>query len=482
MSTDLTHVSLELACEERKDPSTDCTATNFDVLMLEAPTEDAKRSWIEHWPDGNLCCTQEMADSGKCPMPQVNSLIVPTTIANAFKRSLQVETDEIFHLDQMTEAFHLDIKDTGLYVVIMAICKEDSTPVRMLGTIESMNPYGYLPADQFPDIPFYGVLTCCYTLLGVVWLVVLTIHSGELIFLQLLITFIIVLGMIESTLLFSHYMSWNDNGSMDLSITVSGVIFGVMKRALSRVVVLMVSMGYGVVRSNLGDDMKKIVYMGCSYFVLSLIYTLTITMPSNARFVADIEFENMLALVVLMLAAVDTTFYMWIIRSLNNLITALETRRQVEKCALYQNFRLVLFLSLSFSIIWAVYSSMLLSGNNYENSWQSRWSMDALWESLYFIVFVSICFLWAPARNSQRFAYSALDLSETSGFIKGAEGGADGSSDEEEEGDNADESLRNATMARLDAEYGSSFRDDDNDPFAFTSGALDPDMAIIKKA
>lgn len=283
--------------------------------------------------------------------------------------------------------------------------------------------------------------------------------------------------MIESTILFSHYMSWNDKGMIDLSIAVTGVIFGVLKRALSRVVVLMVSMGYGVVRSNLGDDTKKIIYLGCSYFILSLIYSLTITMPSNAHLVDDIEFENMLALVVLMLAAVDTTFYMWIIRSLNSIIAALETRKQVEKCTLYQNFRLVLFLSLSFSVIWAVYSSLLLSGGSYDANWESRWTMDALWESLYFVVFVSICFLWGPSKNDQRYAYSALDLSETSGFLKGAD-----SADGEDTDDDEEENIRTATMARLDAEYGSSFRDDDNDPFALSSGALDADMAIIKKA
>lgn len=363
---------------------------------------------------------------------------------------------------------------------------------------------GYLPADLFPDIPFYGVLTCCYTLLGLIWIVVLTmhrsesqmifyfhfsavsysiivclLHSGEIILLQYLIGFVILLGMLESTMMFSHYMSWNDNGQMDLSITATAVIFGVMKRALSRIVVLMVSMGYGVVRSNLGDDMKKIFFLGCSYFVLSLIYTLTITMPSNARFVGDIEFENMLALVVLMLAAVDTTFYMWIIKSLNSLISALESRRQVDKCALYRNFRFVLYLSLAFSVIWVLYSSILLSGSSYETSWESRWSMDALWESLYFVVFASICFLWAPTKNDQRYAYSALDLSETSGFIKG---GADRADDRDDHSEESEEELRSATMARLDAEYGSSFRDDDNDPFSLSSGALDPDMAIIKKA
>lgn len=40
-----------------------------------------------------------------------------------------------------------------------------------------MHTDGYLPADLFPDIPFYGVLTCCYTLLGIVWVSVLAMHK-----------------------------------------------------------------------------------------------------------------------------------------------------------------------------------------------------------------------------------------------------------------------------------------------------------------
>lgn len=285
--------------------------------------------------------------------------------------------------------------------------------------------------------------------------------------------------MIESTILFSHYMNWNDNGEIALSMTVSGVIFGDMKRAVSRVVVLMVSMGYGVVRLNLGDDTRKIMYLGGAYFVLSLMYTLAVTLPSNSGNVNDLEYQNLLALVVLLLAAVDTTFYMWIIRSLNTLIAALETRRQIEKCALYKNFRMVLFVSLSFSVLWALYSSVVVSGSSYEGRWQSRWSMDALWEALYLIIFASICFIWAPSSNNKRYAYSALDLSETSGFLKGDENdsGVDGPDESDQQ-----EAVRQATMARLDAEYGNNYRDDDNDPFALNSGALDADMAIIKKA
>ena len=61
----MTRLTLELACDEMEDPSATCLAANFDVLMLEVPAEDKQKSWIDHWPSGDLCCTKEMVDNGR---------------------------------------------------------------------------------------------------------------------------------------------------------------------------------------------------------------------------------------------------------------------------------------------------------------------------------------------------------------------------------------------------------------------------------
>lgn len=43
--------------------------------------------------------------------------------------------------------------------------------------------------------------------------------------------------MIETATLFFHYLNWNDRGVPTVSITIAGLVFGVTKRAISRVVV-----------------------------------------------------------------------------------------------------------------------------------------------------------------------------------------------------------------------------------------------------
>lgn len=50
-----------------------------------------------------------------------------------------------------------------------------------------------------------------------------------------------------------------------------GILFGAAKRALSLSLVLMVCMGYGVVRPSLGRDVHRIMGMALVYFVSSAV-------------------------------------------------------------------------------------------------------------------------------------------------------------------------------------------------------------------
>ena len=67
-----------------------------------------------------------------------------------------------------------------------------------------------------------------------------------------------------------------------------------------------------------------------------------------------------------------------------------------------------MFISLFFTGLWVVYGSILTVNDGYgeENNWQSRWTIDALWELTYFTLFLIISVMWAPFKNSQRFAFS----------------------------------------------------------------------------
>jgi hypothetical protein len=142
---------------------------------------------------------------------------------------------------------------------------------------------------------------------------------------------------------------------------------------VSRVVVLLVALGYGVVRPSLGDDMKKVLYLGGAYLVFSLIYSISISLPGGNKKADDIGYE-MLSLVVFILALIDTIFYVWVLNSVSDLIDGLAVRKQAAKYILYRNFRNVLFLSLLSTFTWILYGSIinLNNGLGEDNNWKVR--------------------------------------------------------------------------------------------------------------
>lgn len=292
--------------------------------------------------------------------------------------------------------------------------------------------------------------------------------SEQIIPLQLWISAVLAFGLIETTLLLGHYMNWNDLGAPTISLTVIGLIFGVTKRAMSRILVTLVALGYGVVRPSIGEDMARVLYLGGAYFVLSLIYTLAINAPTNTKSVNDSEYD-ILSLVVFLLAIVDTSFYVWIFTSLNNLIVSLASRKQGVKYLLYRRFRGVLIALLVLTCTWAVYSTVFfLNGSSTANEyWRYKWTVDALWEFIYYLIFVSIAVLWAPSNNSQRYAYSVeLSQLEDDSEYQNAEIEMASTHKDDDDGE-------------MDNEYGGRLNDE-KDPFQGT-GALDPAMAITKK-
>lgn len=233
------------------------------------------------------------------------------------------------------------------------------------------------------------------------------------------------------------------------------------------------SLGYGVVRPSLGEELWKVVQLGGAYLVLSLIYTVVTALPSSLKVVKASEFD-LLSMVVFLLAAIDTCFYIWIISSINNLLSSLAARKQATKYLLYRNFRAVLFVSLFFALVWALYGSvvMLSDGHGVDSNWSDRWTVDALYELTYFAVFCAIAYMWAPSKNSQRYSYSAEvgQLEDDDEYLQaGIEMAA-----VEQQG-----AMRGGNDANVDSEYGGKLNDE-NDPFKGT-GALDSNAAANKK-
>lgn len=122
----------------------------------------------------------------------------PNEVRAAITHSLRLRVcahTAIFYV-QMRVSHH-DITNSGLYVLLMAVCDPEASPVAVDGSVDSLDPCecpcaarsayplhtnhlyplffpcwadGYVPADLFGDLPFYLALSCMYLIVGAAWL------------------------------------------------------------------------------------------------------------------------------------------------------------------------------------------------------------------------------------------------------------------------------------------------------------------------
>lgn len=114
--------------------------------------------------------------------------------------------------------------------------------------IEMMGPQGYLSAADWPLLPFYGTMCVVYVILGIIWLTVSFLQWRDLLRIQFWICAVILLGMLEKAMFYAEYQRVNSNGVNKQSVVLFAEWVSCAKRTLARMLVIIVSLGFGIVK------------------------------------------------------------------------------------------------------------------------------------------------------------------------------------------------------------------------------------------
>jgi len=303
------------------------------------------------------------------------------------------------------------ITKSALYSVVIGNCKADTT---YTGRVEFKNPYGYLPGDVYMYLPFYEYLCITLLILGAFWFVFNALYWTELVTLQFCVTGVVFMLMVETATWYFDFTNWNNTGVRNLSAFMFGTTLLVFKRAVSRMLVVAVALGYGIVKRTLGDDALRIYLTGGLYFMFALALELTLKYYSAQTGLSS----TALFLLILPVGFMDTFIFWWIFASLGKVMYALKERKQMIKYNLYLHFSYLLTGALLLGAgIYAYYLYFLYTNKRY-TEWKILWLFDdatctgALWQMLYVVTVVGIMLLWRPDQNSRRYAYAEVQSSE----------------------------------------------------------------------
>lgn len=345
-----------------------------------------------------ICCTPDLAKLGVCTQgaiiyrPSTQNPEWPQVFVASFNGK-----DSIATLQSQT----VTIPRTGMYNLYFMYCDPAFDGLVIEGKTVWKNPTGYLPGRMAPLMNFYGFMSLAFVILGIFWFSQYARFWREILPLQNCITLVIALGMFEMALWYFEYAEFNETGVRPKGITFWAVTFGAVKRTVSRIIILVVSMGFGVVRPTLGGLTSKVVMLGATFLLASEVLELV----ENVGAVSDLSGKARLFL-VLPVAVLDAFFILWIFTSLSKTLDKLQARRLMAKLDIYRKFTNALAVAVILSVGWIGYELYFKSTDVYNEHWQSAWIIPAFWQVLSFSLLCVICSLWAPSQNSMRYAYS----------------------------------------------------------------------------
>ncbi|ONK62695.1 uncharacterized protein A4U43_C07F7000 [Asparagus officinalis] len=360
--------------------------------------QDRERIGGTYFNSEFICCTPELYKEKTCKVGEV--IIHQNSDNPEWPKRLQTFFDG--KNEEVTMATTtVFIEKTGMYYLYFMFCDPQLKGTVIKGRTVWRNPEGYLPGKMSPLMTFYGLMSLAYLVLGLGWFLRFVRFWKDILQLHYHITAVIALGMCEMAFWYFEYANFNSTGARPMGITLWAVTFTAVKKTVSRLLLLVVSMGYGVVRPTLGGISSKVALLGVVYFVASEALELV----EHLGNINDFSGKARLFL-VLPVAILDASFIIWIFSSLSKTLEKLQLRRSVVKLDLYRKFTNSLAVSVLLSVAWIGYELYFNATDPLSELWQRAWIIPAFWNTLSYLLLAVICILWSPSQNPTRYAYS----------------------------------------------------------------------------
>lgn len=386
---------------------------SYSTKGSKPPGADSKRQQKEY------ICTQPNIDKKFCNSTQLGEFILSP---NASESRNQILSTKIDLKDPQAPKY--DVKKTGYYCVSSAPFSDGA---QYKGTIEFRNAYGKLPAAQIAKLPFYAGVTIVYAVIGIFWAFLYVQNRHDILPVQNYITAIIVFLIVEYLMTWGFYDYQNNHGSNALAKVLLTIvsILNAGRNSFSFFLLLIVCMGYGVVKPSLGKTMVYVRFLAIAHFVFGVIYavaSLSIT-PDNAG--------PLVLFVILPLAGTLTAFYVWTLNSLNHTMKDLLERKQSVKALMYKKLWWCILASIVVIFGFFFLNSFTFAERSapdfVPNHWKTRWFILDGWLNLVYMVDIAyVAYLWRPTANNRRFAMSdEIAQDEEGGFDMGSFGGSE---------------------------------------------------------
>ncbi|XXQ39513.1 GOST seven transmembrane domain-containing protein [Plasmodiophora brassicae] len=346
----------------------------------------------------HVCCDSDLYESKLCNRP--GHLVFNPALVSVYAEDV---------VDGTAWYTKASVADTRFVMMIVGVCPNADTAfapmsATMSGTVVVRHPTGMLSPIDYPYVQFYTALSFAYLALGAAWLLMNVRHRTQVMQVQHAISVVLVLCLIESFSWMTYYGTFNRTGDRPMALFAVSLVAGSVRRAVSRMLVVAVSMGFGVSKPSLGRSTNRILAAGALFAVLEALLQLSLHM-ATVRGAASPSQTTLLLMVPVTL--MDAAFYWWTFASLSDTLDDLHTRHQIAKHDIMWSFSALLIAALVVACLFGAFRIYFVEQALQLRYWQFTYLLyDGFPQVLYFAVLLGIAALWRPGPHTRSIAYA----------------------------------------------------------------------------
>jgi hypothetical protein len=307
----------------------------------------------------------------------------------------------------------------GDQTALMVACDGSSTGAGLLSDVSLalhvsfVNPHGYLPGIAYGDLPYFGTLFVIYALAMLAYGLAILLRRRWVLPLQLAIFGVMVAGSIEMATWFAVMQSKNASGvptPCDVcpitSDYVAAVVLSVVKRSVSRGLLLAVALGFGVVTARMP---RRTTYALAALCLTYVLFGALDAVEKSTTY--DSLGPTMYELPVVLL---DLLFFMGIYVGINRTRAELVRGGQAAaaKLSLYDRLLKVLLANVAVFILMQCIV-LAIQFRVIPLPWKGVFLLLNFYDALYLAVLLAMAFIWMPGPAAFQYSvYSGLAANE----------------------------------------------------------------------
>jgi Lung seven transmembrane receptor len=381
------------------------TLAGVGVPIQQGPSSTASSPSSTSW----FCCTKDARADKACTAEQYGHLILDADKFQGEKKSINVTTTTGGDADRTPIKFSSEdgsgswffADHDGDYAIMFANCHAKSKTVTVHGNIivESFE----MKKTMAKLSTFHIILALAYIALMMYYHQLMQMHKASRIMLEEWIMAVIGLGFLEIALRAMEFHVWANSGDRAGGLAFVAMLFGAAKHALGRCLLLLLSLGWGVVRDSLViQTLSAVLFLSLALFVTAIAMDLIIFSIGHMSDV-NLALMSMYMTLFRLQFIIETIFMIWIPCALRSTMKYLTlTDQPVKKLARYRALMRIVVGCILLSILTLVVMyTNLIPGIGYMTLMETN-------QVSFFIILTFVAMVWRPNPYAREYAYSSL--------------------------------------------------------------------------